>query len=418
MRTVLLTTVAAAALAGFSFQAAAQNNIPRNKTQTPAAESNEAPAAQQKNMPPERAGRSAAEPSESEKGGTAGESGAATKGTGQQGGAKHERKHGAAAGTQEMKQERGPAENQTQAKPGEKRKGAQTQQEQTHPSTQAPAAHPKAKEGNAPGTATGGGQKGAATQRTEHPSTGRSAAPEANAPSGNAAEKGPNAATGMQQQTPKGPNAAKGMQQQTPGNEAVPGGGAGRNAAGQNAGQTPGKTVTLNSQQETEVRTALVNEPAENVGRVDFAITAGTIVPSHVSIRPLPERIVDIVPQYRGYDYAVVQQDVIIIEPQTRRIVTVLHREGRSAVNAPRGRLHLTGEQRKLVRRDLRSGGSPASMEEVRLGERVPENITIMDVPSDIIAEVPELRQYDYFVTDEDVVLVEPDTREIVEIIR
>jgi hypothetical protein len=52
MRTVLLTTVAAAALVGFSFQAVAQNDIPRNKTQAPAAESNEAPAAQQKNMPP------------------------------------------------------------------------------------------------------------------------------------------------------------------------------------------------------------------------------------------------------------------------------------------------------------------------------------------------------------------------------
>jgi hypothetical protein len=301
-----------------------------------------------------------------------------------------------------MKQERGPAENQMQAKPGERRKGTQAQQ-QTQPSTQAPAAHPKAKEGNAPGTATGTGQEGAAAQRKEHPSTGRSAAPEANAPGGNAAEKGPNAATGMQQQTP--------------GNEAVPGGRAGRNAAGQNAGQTPGKTVTLNSQQETKVRTALVNEPVENIGRVDFSIAAGTIVPGHVTIRPLPKRIVEIVPQYRGYDFAVVQQDIIIIEPRTRRIVTVLHREGRSAVNAPRGRLYLTGEQRKFVRRDLVSEGSPVNME-VRLGERVPENVTLTVVPSDIIAEVPALRQYSYFVTDEDVVLVEPDTREIVEIIR
>src|SRR5262249_54463637 len=114
MRTVLLTTVAAAALAGLSCQVVAQNDIPRNKTQAPAAESNE--AAQQKNMPPERAGRSAAEPSASEKGGTAGESGGAAQGMGQKGAAKHERKHGAAAGTQEMKQERGPAENQMPAK--------------------------------------------------------------------------------------------------------------------------------------------------------------------------------------------------------------------------------------------------------------------------------------------------------------
>ncbi len=180
----------------------------------------------------------------------------------------------------------------------------------------------------------------------------------------------------------------------------------------------PGKNVTLNSQQETEVRTALLNEPAENIGRADFSITAGAIVPRHVRLRPLPERIVEIVPQYRGYDFMVVQQEIIIIDPRTRRIVTVLGREGRSAVNAPRGRLHLTGEQRKLVRRDLRSGGSPVNMEEIRVGERVPESISLLDVPPDITAEIPALRQYDYFVTDEDVVLVAPDTREIVEIIR
>jgi hypothetical protein len=82
MRTVLLTTVAAAALAGLSCQVVAQNNIPKDKTRAPAAESNEAPAAQQRNMPPEQAGRSAAEPSASEKGGTAGESGAAAQGMG------------------------------------------------------------------------------------------------------------------------------------------------------------------------------------------------------------------------------------------------------------------------------------------------------------------------------------------------
>jgi Protein of unknown function (DUF1236) len=140
-------------------------------------------------------------------------------------------------------------------------------------------------------------------------------------------------------------------------------------------------------------------------------------VPRHVPIRPLPERTVEIVPQYRGYDFVVVQQEIIIIEPRTRRIMTVLHREGRSAVNAPRERLHLTGEQRKFVRRDLVSEGSPVNME-VRLGERVPENVTLTDVPSGITAEVPALRQYSYFVTDVDVVLVEPDTREIVEIIR
>jgi hypothetical protein len=283
--------------------------------------------------------------------------------------------------------------------PGEKQTGEQAHKQQANPGTQPAAAQHKPSEQYAPGPTASTQRKGTTAQRNEHPLTGRSAAPEANAPSGNPTEKGPNASAGKEQQTPGNAPMQRGR------------------AAGQNAGQTPGKTVTLNSRQETEVRSALFNEPAENIGRVDFTVAAGTIVPKHVAIRPLPERIAEIVPEYRGYDFAVVRQEIVIIEPRTRRIVTVLHREGRSAVNAPRGRLHLTSEQRQLVRRDLGSEGSPVNTE-VRLGERVPENVSLLDMPPSIVSEVPALQSYGYFVTDEDVVLVAPDTREIVEIIR
>ena len=95
----------------------------------------------------------------------------------------------------------------------------------------------------------------------------------------------------------------------------------------------------------------------------------------------------------------------------------MLHGEGRSAVTAPRGRLHLTGEQRQLIRRDLTPEGS-AIRTEVQLGERVPADISLLAMPTTVVSDIPILRPYSYFMTDEDIVLVEPDTREIIEIIR
>ena len=41
-----------------------------------------------------------------------------------------------------------------------------------------------------------------------------------------------------------------------------------------------------------------------------------------------------------------------------------------------------------------------------------------MDMPDTVASEVPMIRPYSYFETDEDVVVVDPGTREIVEIIR
>jgi hypothetical protein len=38
----------------------------------------------------------------------------------------------------------------------------------------------------------------------------------------------------------------------------------------------------------------------------------------------VPQSIVDIVPQYRGFDYIVVKKDLLIIDPRTLEILYVL----------------------------------------------------------------------------------------------
>ena len=60
------------------------------------------------------------------------------------------------------------------------------------------------------------------------------------------------------------------------------------------------------------------------VGHVDFSIRVGVRVPHTVHVYPLPIEIVEIVPQYRGYDYIVVGDEMLIIDPITLEIVAVL----------------------------------------------------------------------------------------------
>ena len=48
------------------------------------------------------------------------------------------------------------------------------------------------------------------------------------------------------------------------------------------------------------------------------------MLPRDVVIRPLPPEIITIVPQYRGYDYVVYNEEIIIIEPSTREIVYII----------------------------------------------------------------------------------------------
>jgi hypothetical protein len=100
-----------------------------------------------------------------------------------------------------------------------------------------------------------------------------------------------------------------------------------------------------------------------------------------------------------------VRDAIIIVEPRTRRIETVLRGEGRSTATAAHGHLKVTGEQRQLVRRDLLTSESESvPLDSVWIGERVPAEISLLSMPADILDEVPVIRPYRYFVMGDQVV--------------
>jgi hypothetical protein len=73
-----------------------------------------------------------------------------------------------------------------------------------------------------------------------------------------------------------------------------------------------------------EVREVFVEAAPEPVA-VDFTVTTGAVVPDTVTLQPLPPRIVEIVPQYDGYQYVAVEGgSYAIVEPSTSEVVYVI----------------------------------------------------------------------------------------------
>jgi Protein of unknown function (DUF1236) len=62
------------------------------------------------------------------------------------------------------------------------------------------------------------------------------------------------------------------------------------------------------------------------LSNVNFSISVGTAIPATVDLVELPPEVVRIVPAYRGYRYFVVRNQIVIVEPSTRKIVTVIER--------------------------------------------------------------------------------------------
>jgi hypothetical protein len=86
-----------------------------------------------------------------------------------------------------------------------------------------------------------------------------------------------------------------------------------------------GKSAQLSDTQRTQIKDIVVKD--RNVARVDhvdFSVNVGVAVPRSVHVAVLPTDIVEIVPEYRGFDYVIVGEQLLIIDPNTMLIVDVL----------------------------------------------------------------------------------------------
>jgi Protein of unknown function (DUF1236) len=91
------------------------------------------------------------------------------------------------------------------------------------------------------------------------------------------------------------------------------------------AGRSGAAAVQLSQDQRTKIKDIVVRD--RNVARVDkpdFNIGVGVTVPRTVHVAVLPPEVVTIVPEYRGFDYVVVGDQLLIIDPHTLEIVAIL----------------------------------------------------------------------------------------------
>lgn len=185
-------------------------------------------------------------------------------------------------------------------------------------------------------------------------------------------------------------------------------------------------SVQLDDQQRSRISTTISQQNVRPLSNVNFSVSVGTVVPRTVRVQTVPASIVSIVPQYRGYSYFVVEDRIVIVQPRTKKIVTVIDKSGGpGGARAASGRkFDLTTEQRASIRRHATSGqratttGSSGGATSITVGERVPETIELQSFPSTVYEEVPMVRDYRYFMRDSDVIVVDPGEHRVIEIIR
>jgi len=203
-------------------------------------------------------------------------------------------------GAPERKDQTQPRPGVTQGQPGQPKGGQGVQKEQPRPSTSGQAQQKREQ----------------APNRAQEPAP---RAPDQNRTEGQNQREQPR----TQGQAPRNQGEAR-----TPGQSGPAPNQSGQNQPGRTQGQAQpsgGNSVTLTSEQRTKVRqTVLEGRNVPRVNRVDFSLNVGTVVPRSVHVVEVPETIVEIHPEWRRYLYFVYNDQIIIVEPRTLKIVAVL----------------------------------------------------------------------------------------------
>jgi hypothetical protein len=97
-----------------------------------------------------------------------------------------------------------------------------------------------------------------------------------------------------------------------------------RETTGQGAASSR-SSVNISSENRTKIHDIIVKErSAPRVEHVDFDVSVGTVVPKSVRLVAVPSTIVTIEPSWRGYEYFLVGDEIIIVNPRSMEIVAVL----------------------------------------------------------------------------------------------
>jgi hypothetical protein len=95
--------------------------------------------------------------------------------------------------------------------------------------------------------------------------------------------------------------------------------------AGTTTNNTTNVSVNLSPEQRTKIHQVIVSDRnAPRLARVDFQLNVGVAVPRSVKLAAVPATIIEIQPSWRGFEYFLVGDQIVIVNPRTMEIVAVV----------------------------------------------------------------------------------------------
>jgi hypothetical protein len=86
-----------------------------------------------------------------------------------------------------------------------------------------------------------------------------------------------------------------------------------------------GSKVALTFEERQKLRDIVASESARE-SSANFKLAVGAKVPQSISLQPMPQEAVKLVPRYKDFDFAIVKDRIVVVQRSTREIDTMIPR--------------------------------------------------------------------------------------------
>jgi hypothetical protein len=93
--------------------------------------------------------------------------------------------------------------------------------------------------------------------------------------------------------------------------------------AEQNPAAVP--SLKLNAAQKQTIYSSISSQKQKETAPPTFRVAVGAVVPPSMDLQPLPKTIVDLIPELKDYEYTMVTNQVLLVDPRSKQVVEIIN---------------------------------------------------------------------------------------------
>lgn len=83
--------------------------------------------------------------------------------------------------------------------------------------------------------------------------------------------------------------------------------------------------LKLTAEQRQTIYTSISNQKQKETAPPNFQATVGAVVPTSIETQPLPKTIVELLPTLKDYEYAMVANQVLLVDPKNKQVIEIIN---------------------------------------------------------------------------------------------